>query len=66
MPLEATAPLAPPGLRNPANIVTAPRKARAIVETNAAGLALYLEAIWLACGIAAVAGALPLVMLLHR
>ncbi len=66
MPLDASTPLVPRGLRNPANIATAPRKPRAAVATDAAGLALYLEALWLACGIAAVAGVLPLVMLLHR
>lgn len=36
------------------------------VRAAPAPLAARLEALWLACGIVAVVGVLPLVMLLHR
>ncbi|WP_363346994.1 hypothetical protein [Methylocystis echinoides] len=51
-------------VRNPANLMIERQNSSAAIHPSA--FVAYLEAVWLACVIVAVAGVVPLVMLLHR
>ncbi len=63
----ATFPVSRSGARNPANVSAAQPATRSEAPAaNGPRLAAYVEMISLACVIAAVAGVLPLVMMLHR